>query len=55
MTIQTVVYYFLSCAAVYVENKVTEHRSRLETLRSRVDEHFGIPSGEEARQIIAGK
>ena len=55
MTIQTVVYYFLSCAAVYVENKVAEHRSRLETLRSRVDEHFGIPSGEEARQIIAGK
>jgi len=55
MTIQTVVYYFLSCAAVFVENKVTEHRARLEALRSRVDGHFGVPTGEEARQIIAGE
>ena len=55
MTIQTVIYYFLSCVAIFVENKVVEHRARLETLRSRVDEHFGIPTSEEARQIIAGE
>lgn len=55
MTVQTVVYYFLSCVAVFVENKVVEHRARLEALRSRVDGHFGVPTGEEARQIIAGE
>ena len=35
MTIQMIVYYFLSAAAVFAENKVTENKDRIEEIRSK--------------------
>ena len=33
MTIQTMIYYFLSCAAIYVENQINE--------KKRIFAHYG--------------
>ena len=53
MTLQTVIYYFLSFLAVFAENKVIEHRDALRRVRDRLDERRGIDR-EEDRRIIAG-
>ncbi len=54
MTVQTVVYYALACAAVFAENQVIEHREKIDALRSRHDRRRGL-SPEVTREIIAGE
>ena len=54
MTLQTIVYFFLACAAVYVENWVLRHKEELRERRERLAKRVGIDSAEDAR-IIAGE
>lgn len=53
MTIQIVVYYFLSCVSVYVENKIIEHKEKLKEVKYRIAARIGIDKAED-RRIIAG-
>ena len=42
MTIQTVVYYFLASAAIFVENKVLEHKEKIDALRDEINRRRGL-------------
>ena len=54
MTLQTIVYFFLACAAVYVENWALRHKEELRERRERLAKRVGIDSAEDAK-IIAGE
>ena len=54
MTLQTIVYFFLACAAVYVENWVLRHKEELRERRERLAKRVGIDSAEDAK-IITGE
>lgn len=54
MTLQTIIYFFLACAAVYVENWVLRHKEELRERRERLAKRVGIDSAEDAK-IIAGE
>lgn len=54
MIIQSIVYFFLACAAVYVENWILRHKEELLERRERLAQKVGIDSAEDAR-IIAGE
>lgn len=54
MTLQTVIYYVLSCAAVFAENSFLENRRKMDALREQIYIKRGLPTQEEARKIIAG-
>lgn len=54
MIIQTIVYFFLACAAVYVENWILRHKEELRERRERLAKRVGIDTAEDAK-IIAGE
>ena len=54
MTLQTIIYFFLACAAIYVENWVLRHKEELRERRERLAKRVGIDSAEDAK-IIAGE
>lgn len=51
MTVQMVIYYFLACAAVYVENFMLKNRHRLIAVRARIDERRGFDRAESIRML----
>ncbi len=54
MIVQTIVYFFLACAAVYVENWVLRHKAEILERRERLAKRVGIDAAEDAK-IIAGE
>ncbi len=54
MTVQTMVYFFLSMAAVYVENLVIKNREKITEVRERIAGKVGIDMDED-RRIIRGE
>ncbi len=54
MIVQTIVYFFLACAAIYVENWVIRHKEALIERRDRLEKRVGIDRAEDAK-IIAGE
>ncbi len=54
MILQTIIYFFLSCAAIYAENWFIRHKESLLEKRSRLEKRIGIDRAEDAK-IIAGK
>ena len=54
MTLQTIIYFFLACAAIYVENWILRHKEELRERRERLAKRVGIDSAEDAK-IIAGE
>lgn len=54
MTIQTIVYYFLACAMVHIENKIIRHKDELREIRDRLAAMHGIDIEKNVR-IIAGE
>ena len=54
MILQTIIYFFLACAAIYVENWVLRHKEELRERRERLAKRVGIDSAEDAK-IIAGE
>lgn len=54
MIVQTIIYFFLACAAIYVENWVLRHKEALIEKRDRLEKRVGIDRAEDAK-IIAGE
>ena len=54
MVLQTIIYFFLACAAIYVENWVLRHKEELRERRERLAKRVGIDTAEDAK-IIAGE
>lgn len=54
MIVQTIIYFFLACAAIYVENWVLRHKEALIERRDRLEKKVGIDRAEDAK-IIAGE
>ena len=54
LTLQTIVYFFLSCVAIYVENWVIRHKEILLEKRNELEAKAGIDREKEAK-IIAGE
>ncbi len=54
MVLQTIIYFFLACAAVYLENWVIRHKEALLERRERFEKRVGIDRKEDAK-IIAGE
>ncbi len=54
MIVQTIIYFFLSCAAIYIENWVLRHKEALIEKRDRLEKRVGIDRAEDAK-IIAGE
>lgn len=54
MTVQAIVFFFLSCAAVYAENWVIRHREMLRERREQLAARVGIDR-EEDNRIISGR
>lgn len=54
MTLQTVIYYFLSTVAMFIEQRMIENKDRLDALKERINVRRGMGSA-ETRQIIAGE
>lgn len=54
MTVQIVVYYFLACAGVYIENWMVRHRERIAGAKRELALRAGVDL-EEDRRIIAGE
>lgn len=54
MIVQTIVYFFLACAAIYVENWVIRHKEALIERRDRLEKRVGIDRAEDTK-IIAGE
>ena len=54
MILQTIIYFFLSCAAIYAENWFIRHKESLLEKRSRLEKRIGIDRAEDAK-IIDGK
>ena len=55
LTIQTVIYFFLSTAAVYAENWVIRHKKEIEFRKELIEKEMGIDYDEEDRLIIQGE
>jgi ABC-2 type transport system permease protein len=53
MTIQMVVYYFLACLMIHIENRVIKHKDELIELRNKIAMKHGIDLQKDA-EIIAG-
>ena len=54
MIVQTIIYFFLACAAIYLENWVLRHKEALIERRNRLEKRVGIDRAEDAK-IIAGE
>ncbi len=54
MTIQTIVYFFTACVAIYVENWVIRHKVALSEKKREIAGRVGVDLDED-RKIIAGK
>lgn len=54
LTVQTIVFFFLACAAVYVENWVIRHREMLRERREQLAVRVGIDR-EKDHRIITGR
>jgi ABC-2 type transport system permease protein len=54
MTLQTIIYYSISCISIYVENWIIKHHQELEAARDKIAARAGIDL-EEDKRIIAGK
>lgn len=54
MTIQTIVYFFLACLSIYVENWVIRHKQMLSDAKRALAEKAGVDLDED-RRIIAGE
>ena len=54
MVLQTITYFFLSCACIYIENWVIHHRKEIDERRDALARRAGIDREEDAR-IIAGE
>ena len=54
MILQTIIYFFLSCACIYVENWVIRHKEEIRERKDELARKVGIDRSEDAR-IIAGK
>ena len=54
MIVQTIIYFFLACAAIYLENWVIRHKEDLLERRERFEKRVGIDRAEDAK-IIAGE
>ena len=54
MVLQTIIYFFLSCACIYIENWVIHHRKEIDERRDALARRAGIDREEDAR-IIAGE
>ncbi len=54
MIVQTIVYFFLACAAIYAENWFLRHKEILIEKRNRLEKRVGIDRAEDAK-IIAGE
>ncbi|MBQ9712074.1 MAG: ABC transporter permease [Bacteroidales bacterium] len=55
LTIQTVVYFFLSTVAVYIENWIIRHKEEIEERKAALEKEIGIDFHEEDRKMIAGE
>lgn len=53
MILQTIIYFFLSCACIYAENWVIRHKEKIEERKAELVRRAGIDPEEDAR-IIAG-
>jgi len=53
MILQTIIYFFLSCACIYAENWVIRHKEKIEEKKAELVRRAGIDPEEDAR-IIAG-
>lgn len=54
MIVQTIIYFFLACAAIYIENWVLRHKETLIEKRNRFEKRVGIDRAEDTK-IIAGE
>lgn len=54
MVLQTILYFFTSCACIYIENWVIRHKEELRQRRDRLARKAGIDREKDAR-IIAGQ
>ncbi len=54
MIAQTIIYFFLACAAIYIENWVLRHKEALIEKRNRFEKRVGIDRAEDTK-IIAGE
>ncbi len=54
MTVQTIIYFFTACVAIYVENWVIRHKAELSEKKREIAERVGVDLDED-RKIIAGK
>ncbi len=54
MIVQTIVYFFLACAAIYAENWFLRHKETLIEKRNNLEKRVGIDRAEDAK-IIAGE
>ncbi len=54
MIVQTIIYFFLACAAIYIENWVLRHKEALIEKRNRFEKRVGIDRAEDTK-IIAGE
>ena len=55
LTIQTVVYFFLSTVAVYIENWIIRHKEEIEERKAALEKEIGIDFHEEDRRMITGE
>lgn len=55
LTIQTVVYFFLSTIAVYIENWIIRHKEEIEERKAALEKEIGIDFNEEDRRMITGE
>jgi hypothetical protein len=53
MILQTIIYFFLSCACIYAEKWVIRHKEKIEEKKAELVRRAGIDPEEDAR-IIAG-
>jgi ABC-2 type transport system permease protein len=54
MTLQTIIYYAISCIAIFIENWIIKHKEMLLEARDKIAAKAGIDLDED-RRIIAGK
>ena len=54
MILQTIIYFFLSCACIFAENWVIRHKEKIREKRDELARRAGIDRAEDAR-IIAGE
>ncbi len=51
MVLQTIIYFFLSCACIYAENWFIRHKESFEDRRDRIARHVGIDREEDHKYI----